>query len=572
MPVTAKKGKTSTRGRTAAAEPLLVLLLDVEKIDPSPVNREATLDLAPLVESIRTYGVQMPIRVRPKGERFEIVYGERRWRACKELGHATIPATVEELSDDEAQERRILENTQRQDPHALEEAEAFERLLLMRDRKGKALHTPESIARIAGRSVSHVYNRLKLTALAPELRKAFYAGELSIMGAFIMARGVPTKLQPEAWERMKRYAQQEAYHEELDDEGHLNAGGIQAIIDQDYSSRLDTAPFDLGDAKLVPAVGNCTSCPKRSVNQPTLFAEPDRKDICTDVECWRTKIAAFIEREKKNVLAVGGKVLSDEESRKVFNGGVALPWNSPWLDLDSPCFDHPERLPWRQLLGDLCPPPVLAFTSQARPMLLGNKTHVIETLEKNGIDLGRLRSPPPGKAADATGSDEDLPDARSAVDPRHPEECHAVTDPAEARFAAEIGRVSRQRIMAAIVAAAEATPADDNRFVQLAYETMLHGGYHNSVVDTVKRRIGKVPKGEQPATSLEAHVAGLSPAGVRALLVELCLSRGAYYVMAGDKYPRDLARAIEFYGIDASAIEEAVAEEFTAKRAAVSPG
>jgi ParB family chromosome partitioning protein len=203
-------------------------------------------------------------------------------------------------------------------------------------------------------------------------------------------------------------------------------------------------------------------------------------------------------------------------------------------------------------------------------MLLGNKTHVIETLEKNGIDLGRLRSPPPGKAGDATGSDEDLPDARSAVDSIHPDsaECRAATDPAEARFVAEIERVSCQRIMAAIVAAAEATPADDNRFVQLAYETMLHGGYHNSVVDTVKRRIGKVPKGEQPATSLAAHVAGLSPAGVRALLVELCLSRGAYYVMAGDKYPRDLARAIELYGIDVSAIEEAVAEEFTARRAA----
>ena len=225
------------------------------------MNREVTLDLAPLVESIRAYGVQMPIKVRPTGPRFEIVFGERRWRACKELGHSTIPVTVEDLSDDEAHERRVLENAQRKQPHALEEAESYERLLLMRDKKGKALHTPMSIASIAGCSVAHVYNRLKLTALAPELRKAFYAGDLSITGAFLIARGIPTKLQAAAWERMSRYAEHEAYDEDLDDDGRLSSRGIQAVIDQEYSSRLDTATFGLEDATLVTTAGACAPCP-----------------------------------------------------------------------------------------------------------------------------------------------------------------------------------------------------------------------------------------------------------------------------------------------------------------------
>ncbi len=122
--------------------------------------------------------------------------------------------------------------------------------------------------------------------------------------------------------------------------------------------------------------------------------------------------------------------------------------------------------------------------------------------------------------------------------------------------------------MAAIVAAAESAPGDDDRFVRLAYETALHGGYHNAILDTVKRRLGKIPKGEQPATCLAEHSFALPPTGLRGLLLELCLSRGAYYVMVGDRYPRDLTRAIEAYGIDASAIEKTTAEELTAKHTA----
>ncbi len=152
---------------------------------------------------------------------------------------------------------------------------------------------------------------------------------------------------------MNRYAEHEAYDEDLDGEGRLTPHGIQAIIHHEYSSRLDTAPFALKDETLVTTAGACAPCPKRSVNQPTLFTEAGQKDICTDIECWRAKIAAFVDREKQNVLAAGGRVLSEEESRKVFNGGAALPWNSPWVDLDSPCFDHPDRLSWRKLLADL---------------------------------------------------------------------------------------------------------------------------------------------------------------------------------------------------------------------------
>lgn len=570
MPATVKKGTARTLKRHPTTKPIAVALLDVSAIDPSPLNRQGDVNLAPLVESVRRYGIQMPIKVRPKGDRFEIVFGERRWRAAKEVGLDAIPATVEDLTDEEAQARRILENTQRQDPHALEEAEAYERLLAMRDRKGKAIHSVESVAQVAGRSPAHVYHRLKLTALAPELRKAFYAAELSVTGAFLVARGIPTALQAEAWERMKRYAEEDAYDEELDDDGHLNHDGIEALIERDYACRLEGAPFPVDDAKLVPPAGACTACPKRSANQPTLFAEPDRKDVCTDVTCWRVKVGAFVDRERREVFGAGGTVLLEEESRRIFNGGATLPWNSPWIELDAPCPDHPDRLPWRQLLGDLCPPATLAFTSQGRPVRLAKRSEVAEALQKNGIDLAALRAR--SHATDGDPEDEDdlddtTPAPQESVRPSR-SSVRAASDPAEARFAADVARLSRQRILAAVVAAAEAAPLDDNRSATLVYETLMHGGFHNAVVDTVKRRVGKVPKGTQPASALDQLTTQLGPSALRALVLELCLSRGAYFVMSSEKYPRDLARAIEAYGIDAPTIEETVARELAAKRAA----
>jgi ParB family transcriptional regulator, chromosome partitioning protein len=258
----------------------------------------------------------------------------------------------------------------------------------MRDRKGKAIHTVESVAQVAGRSIAHVYQRLRLTALAPELRKAFYAGELSVTGAFLVARGIPTALQSEAWARMKRYAEEEAYEEEFDESGHLNTSGIEAIIERDYACRLDRAPFPIDDKTLVAAAGACTTCPKRSGNQPRLFPESDREDVCTDVACWRVKVGAHVDRERREVFAAGGTVLLEEESRRVFNGATTLPWNSPWIDLDAGCPEHPEHLRWRELLGDLCPPPTLAFTSQAKPVRLAKRSEVTEARSMPAISSG----------------------------------------------------------------------------------------------------------------------------------------------------------------------------------------
>jgi hypothetical protein len=95
--------------RATSAEPLPVQLIAVDDIDPSPLNR-GSRDIDELAVSVREHGVQQPIKVRPQGARFEIVYGERRFRAAKKVGLKEVPATVEYLTEEEAHTLRVLEN------------------------------------------------------------------------------------------------------------------------------------------------------------------------------------------------------------------------------------------------------------------------------------------------------------------------------------------------------------------------------------------------------------------------------------------------------------------------------
>jgi ParB family chromosome partitioning protein len=218
-----------------AREPLPVQRVELAKVDPSPLNRDAR-GIDDLLASIREHGVLEPIKLRPKGERFEIVYGERRWRASRKLGLNTIPATVEDLSDAEAHELRLVENACRADAHPLEDAEAWEALLAMKSPAGKPIHTPESLAKLIGRSTQHVYQRLKLTALGPAMRKAFYAGELTVTTAFLVARAVPRDLQDEALAR---------FREIFPDCGEgepFPADDLAHYIEREYLARLERAP------------------------------------------------------------------------------------------------------------------------------------------------------------------------------------------------------------------------------------------------------------------------------------------------------------------------------------------
>jgi ParB family chromosome partitioning protein len=151
----------------------------IDRIVPNPKQPRRTFvesDLEELAESIRTKGVIQPILVRPdpsQAEMFEIIAGERRWRAARRAGLTVIPAVVREMDDREMLEIAIIENVQRADLNAVEEAEAYKSLI---DRFGR---TQESVAQQVGKSREHVSNTMRLLQLPDDVREHVREGRLS---------------------------------------------------------------------------------------------------------------------------------------------------------------------------------------------------------------------------------------------------------------------------------------------------------------------------------------------------------------------------------------------------------
>lgn len=132
--------------------------------------------LAELAESVRTKGMLQPILVRPHPEEvglYEIIAGERRWRAAQRALLHEVPILVKDFTDQEAAEVALVENLQRKDLTPLEEAEGYERLLK------EFKHTQEELARVLGKSRSHVTNMLRLLSLPDSVRKLVEDGKLS---------------------------------------------------------------------------------------------------------------------------------------------------------------------------------------------------------------------------------------------------------------------------------------------------------------------------------------------------------------------------------------------------------
>lgn len=150
----------------------------IELLRPSPLQPRRHFDqgeLETLAESIRERGILQPLLVRPcsGSADYEIVAGERRWRAAQLAGLHEVPAVIRELSDRDTLELALIENLQRADLSALDEAQAFRRLV---DEFG---HTQEEVATAIGRSRSHVANTLRLLALPAAVQAMVGAGELS---------------------------------------------------------------------------------------------------------------------------------------------------------------------------------------------------------------------------------------------------------------------------------------------------------------------------------------------------------------------------------------------------------
>ena len=286
---------------------------ELAKIRKSPDNRKRfdQAALQELADSIKSMGVAQPILIRPvaptleQPEEFEIVAGERRYRASNIAGMGTIPAICRELSDLDAAKIRILENLQRENPHEMEEAEGYQLLMLQHG------YNADQLADEVKKSRAYIYGRLKLCALTTEVREQFLDNKIPASTALLIARiPVPALqiralgeiLKPPAWMGSEPMSYRQAVQH----------------VQSTYMLDLKTAVFKVADAKLLVSAGACTTCPKRTGNQPEVFAGVSA-DVCTDPDCFKEKRAAHFTATIVKANKQGIPVLEGSE------GQTALP-------------------------------------------------------------------------------------------------------------------------------------------------------------------------------------------------------------------------------------------------------
>lgn len=253
------------------------VLIEIHKIVPNPKNPRTNLDklepgIIELAENIKHVGILQPICVRPtKDDKFEIVYGYRRYCAAVYAGLNEVLAIVRELTDDEAEDLAITENLQREDVTPLDEAAAFKRAL------DTGRHTYEGLSSKFGKSESYIHGRIKLNYLIPEMADLLKNEEINVGVAIEIAK-------------YESEIQQEVYrlHFKNDDTMSWKNVRIKEIakrLYERYMPQLDRYNFDMTE---------CNKCGKNTLNQ-VLFKEcAGECGACQDKECLYAKNANFL--------------------------------------------------------------------------------------------------------------------------------------------------------------------------------------------------------------------------------------------------------------------------------------
>lgn len=347
-------------------------------------NKTALNDLA---ESVKTHGVVQAILVRPVAANgkalghFEIVAGERRFLAAEIAGLEQIPASVRELTDEQVVELQLIENLQREDLHAMHEAESYDELV------HKFGHSVDELFPRIGKSRSYVYGRMKLLALSPKARKSFYEGLLSTSVAEKLARVPSHKLQDEALPELTGTKYRDGHP--------MSFREAADFIEENLMLELKDAPFDVADPELNNA-GPCSKCPKRTGNAPDLFNDIKNGDVCTDVVCFNAKTRAWGQRRVAEAKDQSINVISGTAAKKIAPHG---------LERDDPYITggykplageaHDANYKTHKVRALLKP--------EAKIELLhdGKTGRVIEVVHESQLDTGKRRSsgPDPGAAA-----------------------------------------------------------------------------------------------------------------------------------------------------------------------------
>lgn len=278
-----------------------LLILKLREIELSKTNPRQIMDqteLLDLIASIKQKGVLQPILVRPisGSKKFELVCGERRFKAAKEAGLKEIPANIRYLTDDEAFEIQIIENLERKDVHPLDESDAFKKML---DSKK---YTIDDIAAKVVKTTSFITQRLKLRQLIPKIKKDFRAGHLGIGQAILLARSS---------KEVQNEIHKSASAHYLGDKKNPVYASVRTLKNEieRHNPEMKKAVFNLNDKTLNRRAGACADCPKRTIANPLLFPDMGAEDKCTDRKCFDGKTEAHLKRRVQQAIEEGEKII-----------------------------------------------------------------------------------------------------------------------------------------------------------------------------------------------------------------------------------------------------------------------
>ena len=270
-------------------------MIAFEDLQTSPTNPRRRIDeqtISQLAESIRNQGILEPLIVRIKGKKYEIVCGERRYRAAKVAALTELPCLVRELSDEQVLDIQIHENLHREDIHPMDEAYGYQFL------KEKLSCDVKELALRVGKPEGYVLNRLKLNQLIKEAQKDIDDEHLPLTYALEIAKYTP---------EIQKYIYAEVYRKESKYQGDRwietpvkgETVPWKSFIDwiNKYIHRtLSKAPFDPKAINLRPDGLPCVKCPERTGAVVSLF-EPNRigkKDACLNPACYQQKVEAHV--------------------------------------------------------------------------------------------------------------------------------------------------------------------------------------------------------------------------------------------------------------------------------------
>lgn len=264
--------------------------LDITTVHPSADNHRKTFNdasLQELAESIREVGVLQAIAVRPRTEGgYEIIYGERRYRASLLAGAKTIKGTVyNNITDDEAEDMSLSENLQREEVRPTEEARAFKRLL----EKGR--YDIYSLAGRFGRSEKYIYTRLKLNELYAPIGELLDNDTITISVAEEISTYEPN-IQKDVYEKHLKEGNGENWTDYT-----LNL--FKRHFEKCYTTDLEQYKFDKTE---------CKACVHNAANY-NLFAEHNGCGHCTNRKCLEAKNAAHVAKETEKLLKSDPKLV-----------------------------------------------------------------------------------------------------------------------------------------------------------------------------------------------------------------------------------------------------------------------